>query len=157
MKFKKLLSKIVLWFLGRGFEVLAKVDNRVREEVSEWKEGTSVKLKVNPNGPSMFVRKTGGKIKYLGNKDSDADISINFKNIEGAVQLLTGQTGIHNAFAEHRFTVKGDIFFVMSVVRCMYIVEAYLFPKFIAKKVLKEIPKKRVSSISIYLKVIFSF
>ena len=43
----------------------------------------------------------------------------------------------------------------MSLVRCIDIVEAYLFPKFITKNILKEIPKKSMGLVRCYGNVLF--
>ena len=45
----------------------------------------------------------------------------------------------------------------MSFVRCVDIVEAYLFPKFITKRILKEVPKKYANIITTYRYVLFNF
>jgi hypothetical protein len=101
------------------------------------------------------MKKKNNMLYYCGKSEIDADLSIYFKNIEAALLVLMGKIGIGQAFAEHRFVVKGDIMESMSLVRCLNIVEAYLFPNFIAKKILKKVPIKETSSISIYIRTIF--
>ena len=66
------------------------------------------------------------------------DLEITFKSIDVAFLMFTGRLGVSKAYAEHRFTLKGEIGKAMSLVRCIDIVEAYLFPKFITKNILKE-------------------
>lgn len=43
--------------------------------------------------------------------------------------------GITEAYAQHRFMVKGDIAEIMSIVRCIELAEVYLFPKIITKRI----------------------
>ena len=50
--------------------------------------------------------------------------------------------GVAQAYAEHRFLLKGDIKDAMSFVRVIDRTEGYLFPKFITKGILKQIPKR---------------
>lgn len=150
------LAKIIFEFLGKGFVGAAYFDSKVMKEVSEWEELTTVVLKVEPFGPCMVVQKKEGKLHYKGRKEPNkAHLVIAFKNIEAAILVLTGKIGISQAYAEHRMMIKGDIAFGMSVVRCMYIVEAYLFPNFINRKILKKIPEKRTSTFKIYRSAIF--
>lgn len=151
---KKQIAKIILWFLGRGFQVCAKLDSSVKEEVDEWRDNYSVLIKIEGNGPCLVMKKNNNVLRYCGKREIDADLSIYFKNIEAALLVLTGRIGIGQAFAEHRFVVKGDIMDSMSLVRCLNIVEAYLFPNFIVKKILKKVPKKETSSIHVYLRAI---
>lgn len=150
------MSKIVLWFLGRGFQVCAQLDSNVKAEVAEWKDNYSVLIKVQANGPCLVMKKKNNMLCYCGKSEIDADLSIYFKNIEAALLVLMGRIGIGQAFAEHRFVVKGDIMESMSLVRCLNIVEAYLFPNFITKKILKRVPRKETSSIHIYIRTILA-
>jgi hypothetical protein len=105
----------------------------------------------------MSVRKTGNRLRFLGNvKAPDADAVIEFKSLDAALLVLTGQIGIDRAYAEHRFSLKGDLFSIgMPLVRCLYIVESYLFPKSIAKKILKRWPKRSSSGFAVYFHTIF--
>jgi len=152
---KTFLAKTVFWFLGRGAQATAKYDSNAKAEVYSWEDGMTILLKVESNGPVMAIGKRKGKLLYLGSKEITADITIYFKNIEAALLVLTGRIGIAQAFAEHRFTLKGDIAEGMSVVRCLTTVEAYLFPKFITKKIIKRMPKKECSSFKVYTATLF--
>ena len=49
---------------------------------------------------------------------------------------------------------KGDIARAMSVVRCVDLAEAYLFPKIMTKQILKEVPETRMGLIRTYGAVI---
>jgi hypothetical protein len=151
---KKQIAQIVLWFLGRGFQACAQLDSTVKAEVAQWRDDYSVLIKVEANGPCLVMKKKNNMLCYYGKSEIDADLSIYFKNIEAALLVLTGRIGIAQAFAEHRFVVKGDIMESMSLVRCLNIVEAYLFPNFILKNILKKIPKKETSSVHVYLRSI---
>ena len=87
---------------------------------------------------------------------SDADAIVEFKSLEAGLLVLTGQIGIDRAYAERRFSLKGDLFAVgMPMVRCLYIVESYLFPKFIAKKILNRWPERSSSAPVVYFHTIF--
>ena len=65
---------------------------------------------------------------------------INFKNLEAAFLMMTAQLGTARAYAEHRMSVRGDLTIALSNIRCLNVVERYLFPTFIAKNVVKRLP-----------------
>jgi hypothetical protein len=103
----------------------------------------------------MVMQKRNGKLNFVGTKVPDkVDLAIYFKNIEAAFLVVTGQIGIAQAYAEHRFTLKGDIFITMPLVRALNITEAYLFPGFMAKKLMKRMPDRSNNKFNIYMATI---
>lgn len=156
MKLKSVLVSTILWFLGKGFESSFMFDSQIKREVETWEDGMTLLLSVGSKGPSTCLRKQDGRIKPIAKEQQkeSPDMAIYFKNTEAALLVLTGRIGIAQAFAEHRFLLKGDIAAAMSVVRCMNIVENYLFPSFMTRKILKRIPQKEVSSLVVYRKII---
>ncbi|MGD9677282.1 MAG: SCP2 sterol-binding domain-containing protein [Vulcanibacillus sp.] len=155
-QFKSFVAKIVMWFLGRAIIASASLDSYVQREVTTWNDNSIIMLKVNDFGPSVAIRKENGKLILLGVREvENPDLAIYFKNIEAALLVLTGQLGIAQAFAEHRYTLKGDIGFAMSFVRVIYIVEDYLFPPFVTRKILKSTPNKTSSRFKIYKATLF--
>jgi hypothetical protein len=63
--------------------------------------------------------------------------------------------GIADAYAQHRFAMKGDIAATLQLVRCMEMAEAYLFPRMMSRRILKAVPDKQVSSLRVYAAVVF--
>ena len=55
------------------------------------------------------------------------------------------------AYAQHSFTLQGNINAAMGFVRAMEITEGYLFPSFWAKRILKRLPKKRIPTLGVYV------
>jgi len=154
--FKTGVAKFIFWFLGRGFQAVARLDSHLQKEVAGWNEGLIIMLKIDAHGPCMVLEKKNGKLVYIGSKEVDPDFGVYFKNIEVALLVLTGRMGIAQAYAEHRFYMKGDIMaFGMSLVRCLYAVEAYLFPGFITKKIIKKMPAKSTNSFRVYIGTLF--
>jgi len=76
----------------------------------------------------------------VGAKNEEADLVINYKNIECAFMVLTPQKGIPQAFAEHRMSVVGYLGDAMIFTRCINIVLCYLYPRFINKRLLRPCP-----------------
>lgn len=154
-RFKIFISSIVLWFLGRGFQSVVSFDKGAKEEAKSIPDGTTLVLKINSIGPSLTLKKQKDKFIFVGLIENEKpDLAIYFKNIEAAFLVLTGQIGISQAYAEHRFSLHGDIITTMPIVRILCLVEAYLFPKFISKKLLKEMPKRETGKSKIYLATI---
>lgn len=151
---KKIIANIVLFFLYRGFKVIYKIDDKVKREIDNWEDGFSIKIVTCKNGPYLNIKKESGKLIRIKDKNKNASIEIMFKNFNSAFLLLTGRKGISQAYAEHRFLLKGNIMDAMSFVRCTDIVEAYLFPKIITKKILKEVPKRKLNILLVYIRII---
>ncbi|HET6352553.1 MAG TPA: hypothetical protein VFG89_10565 [Coriobacteriia bacterium] len=145
-RFRKFVAGVVLFFLGRGLVAAAKHDARVRGEVASWPDGTLITIAVAPDGPSASWRYEGGTLRYLGGGavEGRPTLLVTYKSIDVALPVLLGRKGILEAFAEHRSTLAGDIGHGMSVVRCLHIVEGYLFPDIIAVPILPTRPVREV-------------
>ncbi len=144
------VNKIVLEVLYRSFRVLYREDSRVREEIEGWAEDLTLKLVCGPGGAALAVRhdKTHGIVKLK--RAQKADITMRFKSVEGAFQVLSGQKSVADAYAAHLFFLEGDIFQTMSFVRCVEYLEGYLFPEFMSRRILKELLGKQVPALQVY-------
>ena len=154
---KKAFSAVILHFLFHGLNVLNQKDDRVSEELSRWEEGFTVGIGMGAGAPALYMKKTeDGLLRlFAGQTDpGDMDLMIQFKSVEAAFLVLSGQIGVAGSYARHGFVLKGDIARAMSVVRCMDLAEAYLFPRFLSKRILKEVPKKQMGLIHTYLDVV---
>jgi hypothetical protein len=142
-KFKKLVVKIVFFVLGRGLQSASKHDATLQKEVATWPENALVLFKVLPETPRMaFAKTANGRLVYRGTKvaDEDATIVIAFKNIECAYMMMTAQVGTAMAYSEHRLAVRGDLVLALSIIRCLNVIERYLFPTIIAKNIMRRMP-----------------
>ncbi|MHA1972532.1 MAG: hypothetical protein ACTSW1_06055 [Candidatus Hodarchaeales archaeon] len=140
-RFKKFLVKLVLFTLGRSIVSVSRFDSKVKTEIENWPENTSIIFKVLPNGPSMSLLCFNKKLYKKKVNEEEASIVIYFKNLESAFMALTAQLSTIDAFMQHRNLLKGDPAVAMSLVRCLNIVQTYLFPSLIAKRVIKRLPK----------------
>lgn len=146
---KILFEKVIMFFLYRGMKVLYKYDNRVHNEIAGWPIGETIVLAASGDGPKLCMRRVSWGIVRSGNIE-DPDILISFKSIDGAFLVFSGQIGTAQAYSQHRFLVKGEIAEVMSIVRCIDLTEAYLFPKVMTKRILRRIPEKQMGSLRVY-------
>lgn len=156
IKSKKIVSKVILFFLYRGINVANKVDDEVSKEIMSWKDGYIIKIQTCENGPTLILMKKENKIIRL-KEEQNCNLEIIFKNLDTSFLLLTGRLGISKAYSEHRFLLKGNIMEAMSLVRCLDIVETYLFPKFMARNLVKEIKKVKIPKIIIYIRVLINY
>jgi hypothetical protein len=150
-RFKTMVVKIVLVILGRGFQCIAARDEIVKREVADWDESFGIMFQVLPCGPYMSLQKQNGRLKFLGLTKSYADLVINFKNVDSAFMVFTAQLGTPQGYAQHRLSVEGDISKAMSLIRCLNMVEFYLFPRIIARMILKRVPRMTLKRFSLRL------
>jgi hypothetical protein len=150
-RLRKALAGAVLVFLGRGLVAATRLDARVRREVVRWPDGTVITITVAPDGPRTSWRFADGRLEYVGSRDDlTPTLLVTYKSIDVALPVLLGRQGILAAFAEHRSTLAGDIGLGMSLVRCLHIVESYLFPDVIGRHVLPGPPSREVSHLRAY-------
>lgn len=153
---KQTVCRVVLWALFRGMRTLYKLDSRVREQVDAWPNGMSFALGAWHDGAYLFLEKTPEGLRRVRHVDPHtANVHIEFKSLNAAFPVLTGMSSVAAAYCQHRFAMKGDIGATMQLVRCMELAEAYLFPKFMCRRILKELPDKQVSSLRVYSGVLF--
>ncbi|MCD7950963.1 MAG: hypothetical protein LUG12_12010 [Erysipelotrichaceae bacterium] len=151
---KKLIIHIVLQFLYRGMKVLYKDDKRVHEELDGWKEDKTIVLKVR-NGPHLTMKYTYQKgLSKI--KQDDGDIVITFKSVNGAFKVFAGMMSVKQAYLEHAFVLKGDIYESMRFVRCVDLVETYLFPRFMTRRILNHEEKRYQPMLLVYLKALIA-
>lgn len=142
------ISKIVLFFLGRGIQTLYQNDTIVHHEIENWKENFVIQITTENHDINWKIQKKDGKIIRVS--EEKEDLSISFKSVDILFRLVTGRLGVAKAYAQHRFLLKGEIKDAMSFVRVIDRTEGYLFPRFMTKGILKEIPKREKSIWEVY-------
>ncbi len=138
---KHALCSTVLSVLGPAFEVVGRHVPEFRKEIESWEEGRRFSLGVLPKGPSITLEKRGDTIRYLGKGLKSPHITMSFKNYDSALPVLMSIMGSHQAFAENRILVEGDLAKTMEINRVVNIVNAYLLPGMVVKNVLKMPPE----------------
>ena len=151
---KKLIIWVVMQFLYRGMKVLYHDDPRMKEELDGWKQDKVLTLPVM-HGSSITIKYTYQKgLQKV--KNVKPDICITFKSIQTALLVFTGMMSVKSAYLEHRFSLRGDVFESMRFVRCVDLVETYLFPRFMTKRILNHQEKKYKPTLLIYIKALFA-
>lgn len=153
---QKLTVAIVLRFVHAAIVELYKRDSRAREELDNLPDGMSYALETGHLAPQLFVQWQGGKLHRRTVIDNPT-CALQIKSLPLSFLLFTGQMGLAQAYAQHAFTMKGDVADVMRLARLVNLVEAYLFPKFITKHILTDIPKTEVCFLRIYGAILLGF
>ena len=146
-KTKRAVVSTSLLALATAFETLSKHCPELQAEIANWEDGRVVTLGVLPGEPAISIKKEGDRIVYLGKGVKDPNLAIFFKNMDSAILPLTGQMGSHTAFVQHRAILHGNIYEAMQMNRAMAIVQGYLMPGFIMKKISKRPPKMSASQL----------
>ncbi len=138
--FKIVVIKIIFIVLGRAFQSASKHDEQIRREISSWKDGFTLIMKVMPDGPSMGLEKKDNMLEFKGEKLRIAELEIYFRNVESAFMIMTPQMGSHQAFAERRMSIKGDLGIATVFTRTLVILMSILYPELIVKRLVKRVP-----------------
>ena len=144
---KYLVVQSSFFCLGRAFQSASLFDKDLQKEISAWDNLFTIMLKVHPHGPCLILQKINNKIRFIGLDEKYAnretiDLTMVIKNIASAYMLMTMQVGNSQAAVEHRFSmVKGDTIQMMRYTRCLNIIVSYLLPSFVARKIIRKLPK----------------
>lgn len=154
-RLQQFVCGVVLQVLYRAIRVLSHCDSRVRQELLALPQGQTVRFSVSPHeaSRSLSFMVSGGSIQKVKGV-VQPDIHITFKNEAMAFRVFTGRLGIAGAYAAHAFILKGNINEAMGIVRVVDLVESYLFPKFMSRRILREVPRKQVPALAVYLRLI---
>ena len=134
------LIDMTLTVIGVAFEEVSKRAPDLKREISVWNDGRRCSLGVLPTGPYITLEKREDRIHYLGKRKIDPHMTFLFKNLDSAVLVLTAQMSSHQALAESRILLDGQVSYGMELNRALAIVETYLFPQFILNKIFKRPP-----------------
>ncbi|MBR3753222.1 MAG: SCP2 sterol-binding domain-containing protein [Ruminiclostridium sp.] len=138
--------------LVRALKYLSTADSKIRSEAHAWPNGKTLRLEV-PGAGGFTVTGTPWGFKKL-DKETPGDVTIRFKSPSDAFRVFTGQISVAQAYAQHKFVLRGDMALAMPFVRCVDITEGYLFPDVLAKRILKRLPEKEVSTARVYSAVL---
>ena len=148
--------QVVLLVLYRALKTLVRKESRIKKEFSSFTDGYCIKITLNSKGDGLINKKENGRLIKV-RESAFYDIEIRFKSIDSAFLVFTGCIGLSRAYSEHRFALKGDIREAMALVRIIDLAESYLFPSIMSKRILRSLPKKERSSLSVYRMVLLGF
>ena len=153
---QKLTVGIVLRVVHAALVELYGLDSRVRAEFDRMPEGMSYALQTGHAAPELYVQWTGGRLLNM-KKIEKPTCALRLKSTGISFRMFTGQMGLAQAYAQHAFSMQGEIADVMRLARLVNMVEGYLFPKFITKHILTDIPALQVNPLRVYGRVLCGF
>lgn len=155
VNYRYLVCNVVLEALYRGIRVLSRVDSRVQNELSRLPQGQIIRIRVSSaeDAPQLTFSVAKDSICKTA-KSAPPQVDIVFKNPKMAFRVFTGRMSIAGAYGAHAFTLRGSIPDTMAIVRILELVEGYLFPKCMARHLLKELPEKEYPTALVYLRLI---
>ena len=140
---KRAVNRAVMFALGRALHTLSQHDRLIHDEVAGWPDGFTLMVTVRPDGGAMAVSRTpDGRLTYRGARlpEDAADVVIIIRSVETAFRLYTGRMSIDEAYAHHWTCARGDLSRTMSVTRVLNAAQFYLFPSWIARRLMKRMP-----------------
>ncbi len=134
---------IVMGFMSRGIVAASQEDDVIRSEVAGFPEDFTFEMKVLPGGPAMRLKKNaaGAFALWTGEAGRKPTLSIQFKHLRHAWNVLTFQEGTIEAFTNDRMVIDGDIAGAMRMVRVLNRFQALNLPAFVARRTLKRYPR----------------
>lgn len=162
---RRLYVNLMFQVMGNALQAISEVDGKVQDEARALPDGFLFEMMVMPNGPSLVIEHKGqGRFHYHGSSAPRAvDLSIQFKHIAHAFLVLSFQEKTSVAFANDRMIVDGDIGYAVRMTRVLNRLEAFILPRLVAQRAVKEypsnlhLPEKIMSASRIYLKVASQF
>ena len=157
---EKIIIKIGLWAIGKALQTGSKLDKDIKKDLHFLPEGFTIALQVYPDIATITWRKVGNRIKFIGNeKVEKTNLKVIIKSKKAALRMILAQAGIAKSYAQRRIAIEGNTVYAMVLTRMLDKTEAYLFPRFLSKKLLKEVPRFRVkeylNNLLIYLSLPF--
>ncbi len=156
LSLQKLTVGIVLRVVHAALVELYALDSRVKQEFDRMPNGMSYALQTGYNAPELYVQWQDGKLLNL-KKIERPTCALRLKSNGISFRMFTGQMGLAQAYAQHAFSMQGEIADVMKLARLVNLVEAYLFPKFITRHILTDIPALQVNPLRVYGRILCGF
>lgn len=146
------LAVFILSALGRGLKGVYKLDCDMRALALELPDGYTVRIRVNGTGTKLNFAIKDNKLLVFKSKDAplSVDLDIAYKSTEVIMPILMGKKSIKQSYAEHDFTLAGDIPCAMAVVEMLNLTCNYIFPNFLLKKTSIALPRREKPKARLY-------
>jgi predicted Zn-dependent protease with MMP-like domain len=138
--FKSIITKLGLKALQRAAISLSHFNSTIKEELNVWPQQFRIKIAVKNTTLGIAWKKTDSGLKST-NLNGVFDLEVYFKNIPIAYRVITTLSNVPEAFTQNRIQAYGNIPDSMILIRVLNVVQSYLFPPLLSKRVLKRVPK----------------
>lgn len=151
------------WIVGAALRVvqaslveLREMDDYVAAEFDKLPVGMSYSICTGYECPVLHVVWDGKRLLRRASLPQPR-CELHLKSLATSFRLFTGQMGLAQAYAAHAFTMAGEVADVMRLARLVNRAEAYLFPPFMTKNFLTDIPKLPASPLRMYARLALGF
>ena len=138
---KRALIHVGFYALGRGAQSVSRFSKVLKKEIAAWPDGYTIALKVNPNGPELWLQVYDRRLIRVKPKGNTPGLIVVFKTVNTGFRIITTLTSVPTAFTQNRIMVYGDTAQSMVLIRILNIVQSYLFPSILSKRILKRVPR----------------
>ncbi len=139
---KKFIVKTGFWALGKSVVHACRFDKQLQQELSNFPDGFTISLYVFRTSTFISWQKHGNRMIFRGfGQKIEPDLKVIIKDLTSAFKMVLARLGIAQAYARRRIAIEGNTVHAMVLTRILDRVEAYLFPVFLTKKMLKQVPK----------------
>lgn len=153
---QKLIVGAALRVVYAALVELRAMDATVAAELAKLPAGMSYAIHTGHRCPTLYVQWDGERLLCPATLEKPR-CELHLKSLATAFRLFTGQMGLAQAYAQHAFTMAGEVADVMRLARLVNRTEAYLFPPFITKKFLTDIPRLPASPLRMYARLAVGF
>ncbi len=155
---KKFIISIAIMFIEKALIFLSNKDKKIIQELNYFDKNYQFILQINEVNKqlNLIYLPEKGLIRYKKNKYSEYDckkLIIKIKDVYSGYLMMTGQIGTNQAYCENRIQLNGNISDSIVFVRILTKAERYLFPKFMARKIMLRLPKMGVYEIFLKLRL----
>ena len=153
---QKCVVGVALRVVHAAIAELGAMDATVAAELAQLPPGTSYAIHTGHGCPALFVLWDGQRLLRPAALEKPR-CELHLKSLATSFRLFTGQMGLAQAYAQHAFTMAGEVADVMRLARLVNRTEAYLFPPFITRRFLSDVPKLPVSPLRLYARLALGF
>lgn len=155
--FQKLVVGAALRVVYAALVELSRMDAAVAAELAKLPAGMSYTIRTGHECPTLCVQWDGARLLRPAAPVAPARCELSLKSLATAFRIFTGQMGLAQAYAQHAFTMAGEVADVMRLARLVNRTEAYLFPPFITRSFLTDLPELPASPLRLYARLALGF
>lgn len=151
------------WVVGAAMRLvhaalveLREIDPYVAEEFSRLPEGMSYAIRTGHEAPSLYVQWSEGRLSRPAALEAPR-CELRLKALALAFRVFTGQIGLAQAYAQHALILAGEVADVMRLARLVNRAECYLFPPFITRRFLSDLPALPAAPLRLYARLTLGF
>ncbi len=136
IKYKESVLRVLFYVFRKAMVFLSCRDDKIRCVMGEIPDGFVFSIKVQyANIKLSMIKMSDG---FIDAQDSKADLELIFVNPCSALLVFSGILSQHEAFAQHRIFIRGDISDALVLTSAIERLQEVIFPSFVVKRLKKD-------------------